>query len=144
MGAVKRTRFIITGQVQGVGFRPFVFRLASQYTLSGSVRNTPQGVIIEAQGKSAQVCAFALDLREKLPPLARIITFEQEDIAPQTNEADFKILSSTSGTGHTDFATAKPNISSKRKRQKKNWILRLAHRMTRGKQDSYEGFRAAI
>ncbi len=101
MGAVKRTRFIITGQVQGVGFRPFVFRLASQYTLSGSVRNTPQGVIIEAQGKSAQVCAFALDLREKLPPLARIITFEQEDIAPQTNEADFKILSSTSGTGHT-------------------------------------------
>ena len=105
-----RHRFIITGQVQGVGFRPFVYRIAMENAVTGSVNNSSQGVIIEAQGTIAQVNQFAEDLAEKLPPLAQVITFAMEDLEPIDGEEEFIILKSTGSGGHsvlisTDVAT---------------------------------------
>lgn len=66
----------ITGIVQGVGFRPFVYGLASRFGLEGWVRNTSAGVDIEADGERAALEEFVRALRSELPPLARIDTFE--------------------------------------------------------------------
>lgn len=96
-----RTRYIITGAVQGVGFRPFIYRIALDNALSGNVRNSPEGVIIEVQGSHEQVSAFGLDLNKKLPPLACIVTCETSELTPVANEASFEILKSTGGEGHS-------------------------------------------
>ena len=65
-------RLHITGVVQGVGFRPFVYGLARRLGLAGWVRNTSAGVDIEADGPAAALDAFLTALRDELPPLARI------------------------------------------------------------------------
>ena len=69
---IRRARFAAQGIVQGVGFRPFLHRLARQCGLVGFVRNTGSGVAGEVQGEENGVNAFcaALSDREKLPPLA--------------------------------------------------------------------------
>ena len=72
----KRTALLAAGQVQGVGFRPFIYRLAVEGGLSGSVGNTSDGVRIEVQGPPEQVDAFAVRLRRELPPLARLTRLE--------------------------------------------------------------------
>ena len=66
----------ITGIVQGVGFRPYVYGLAIRYGLNGWVRNTTAGVDIEIDGKPDAIDAFTNSLRSELPLLARIDTFE--------------------------------------------------------------------
>ncbi|WP_147820467.1 carbamoyltransferase HypF [Salidesulfovibrio onnuriiensis] len=96
-----RRRFIITGQVQGVGFRPFVFRIATENQVSGSVRNSPEGVVIEVQADQDAVECFTADLATKLPPLARIVTLDTEGIPPVEGETGFEILKSTGGHGHS-------------------------------------------
>lgn len=73
MAAIQRQAIQIRGQVQGVGFRPFVYRLAQRYGLSGFVRNDGAGVDIEVQGSAQAVADFLTDLRQP-PPLARIDT----------------------------------------------------------------------
>ena len=60
------------GVVQGVGFRPFVYRLAHQYNLKGWVRNTSGNVEIEVEGEEQSLAAFLSDLEDKSPPMARI------------------------------------------------------------------------
>src|SRR3972149_10102199 len=62
----------ITGVVQGVGFRPFVYGLAARLSLSGWVRNTSAGVDIEVDGSPEALTAFAESLRTQAPPLARV------------------------------------------------------------------------
>lgn len=98
---VMRQKFTITGQVQGVGFRPFVYRIALDNKVTGSVNNSSDGVIIEIQGSPEQVSAFSEDLAEKLPPLAHIVTLDFEDLAPADGESEFIILKSTGGEGHS-------------------------------------------
>lgn len=95
-----RRRFTIAGQVQGVGFRPFVFRVAHEHELSGTVCNAPEGVILEVQGPAASVDGFAADLTGKLPPLARITSLSAEDIEALAREKAFSILASAAGEGH--------------------------------------------
>jgi len=73
-------RIHITGIVQGVGFRPFVYGLARRYGLTGWVCNTSSGVDIEADGPAGALADFAAALRDELPPLARIDRF---DAAPR-------------------------------------------------------------
>lgn len=68
-------RIHITGVVQGVGFRPFVYGLASRFALKGWVRNTSAGVDIEVDGDADVLDAFARALRDKAPPLSRIDDF---------------------------------------------------------------------
>lgn len=62
----------ITGVVQGVGFRPFVYNLAARLDLKGWVRNTSAGVDIEVDGKQDALDAFLKALRDEAPPLSRI------------------------------------------------------------------------
>ena len=94
---MNRFKFIANGQVQGVGFRPFVFRLAVGHGLSGVVLNSPAGVEIEVQGEPAALQAFEHDLTHSLPPLARITHLHKEQIAPLANETDFKIIATQQG-----------------------------------------------
>ncbi len=68
-------RIHITGVVQGVGFRPFVYGLASRFALMGWVRNTSAGVDIEVDGDADVLDAFARALQDEAPPLSRIDDF---------------------------------------------------------------------
>jgi hydrogenase maturation protein HypF len=85
----------MTGVVQGVGFRPFVYRLARRHGLGGFVLNDGEGVVIEAEGR--QLDRFAADLVSQAPPLARVDSITAEVIDP-VGESEFHIVESvTSG-----------------------------------------------
>ena len=84
----------MTGTVQGVGFRPFVHRLARRSGLTGAVGNDGRGVWCEVQGPEAALDAFADALRRQAPPLARIRGIETEKIAVIPDEDDFVIAGS--------------------------------------------------
>lgn len=70
--ANERVRLLVRGIVQGVGFRPFVYRLACKKELCGWVRNTTSGVEIDIQGEAEQIESFLSDLPRLKPPLACI------------------------------------------------------------------------
>jgi len=74
----KKCRFkaFIRGAVQGVGFRPFVYRLAKELSLTGWICNSPQGVTLEAEGRKKDVETFERRLRSELPPNAAIHSME--------------------------------------------------------------------
>ncbi|MCW3056786.1 MAG: Carbamoyltransferase [Solirubrobacterales bacterium] len=67
-----RARARIDGTVQGVGFRPFVYRLASELALAGWVRNDARGVEVEVEGEEEAVEAFLARIPREAPPLARV------------------------------------------------------------------------
>ena len=67
---MKRLRLQVNGIVQGVGFRPFLHRLARRFALAGWVRNTAAGVEGELEGQAAALAAFVQALRCEAPPLA--------------------------------------------------------------------------
>jgi len=92
----RRLAIRIRGQVQGVGFRPFVYRLALHHGLSGFVRNDGTGVEIEVQGTLEQLNGFQQGLRQP-PPLARIERLQVEDRQPLAKERSFKIAASSRG-----------------------------------------------
>jgi hydrogenase maturation protein HypF len=75
-----RTRLRVVGTVQGVGFRPFVWRLARRHGLSGFVANEPQGVVIELQGQPASIDRMIAGMHDDAPPLAEIIDVGREDL----------------------------------------------------------------
>jgi hydrogenase maturation protein HypF len=77
-------RWHIAGRVQGVGFRPFVFRLAQRFALAGCVQNLAGQVLIEAEGPPAALQAFGAALIAEAPPLARPNILLHERIAPQS------------------------------------------------------------
>lgn len=68
-------RITITGVVQGVGFRPYIYNLANNYRLKGFVRNNTKGVIIGVQGDTENIKAFEERIKENPPPKSRIDTF---------------------------------------------------------------------
>ncbi len=83
----------VTGIVQGVGFRPFIYRLAQECNLTGFVANTPAGVTIEVQGDPDLLDRFLVRLPSELPPLAKITSLLPRDAEPQA-ETTFRIVSS--------------------------------------------------
>ena len=88
----KRKKILITGQVQGVGFRPAVHRLAAQHNLTGFILNDTKGVTIEAQGDEKQITEFLNRLKAgEVAPLARIVSCEANDIEPIAGEREFVI-----------------------------------------------------
>ncbi len=78
--AVIRRRLRVRGQVQGVGFRPFVYRLATGLELSGHVGNDARGAFVEIEGPPERVERFVTDLAAQPPPLARITGIEAEEV----------------------------------------------------------------
>ncbi len=92
-GARVRTRARIGGTVQGVGFRPFVYRLAIDEQLAGYVLNDERGVVLEVEGHQAAVSRFMRRLTDEAPPLAVIDAIAHEAIEPD-GRREFRILAS--------------------------------------------------
>ena len=80
--AVERRRITVKGRVQGVGFRPFVHRLAHDLGFTGWVANGPEGVVLEVQGEPAAIGSFLRDLQTKAPAAARIDSIRHDAIGP--------------------------------------------------------------
>ncbi len=91
-----RRRIRVRGIVQGVGFRPTVYRLAVERGLGGWVLNDAEGVLIELEGAEAGVDSFVSALENDPPPLARITAIESESLAP-LGEREFRIAPSAAG-----------------------------------------------
>lgn len=87
MNDVARLRLTVRGLVQGVGFRPFVFRLARELRLAGWVGNAPEGVRIEAEGARDALEQFCRRLGAELPPRASIRAVERSLLAPAGHAA---------------------------------------------------------
>jgi len=85
----------LQGQVQGVGFRPFVFQLAQEYKLRGWVLNGPDGVHIEVRCSTLELDRFAALLRDRAPRLARITAVHIREVPHREYDA-FEIVHSTS------------------------------------------------
>jgi len=90
----------ITGMVQGVGFRPFVWRTAHACAITGSVQNNPGGVVIYAEGSEESLAHFSRTLSSSCPPLAKITSFTQKETTP-VGATDFIIIRSTSAGAYT-------------------------------------------
>lgn len=101
-------RMEVNGIVQGVGFRPFVYKLANQYRLNGEVANTSSGVVIHVEGPQNNIESFSADLARKSPPLARItqISLHHE---PVKDFKDFSII--TSGDTASMSTLIPPDVS---------------------------------
>jgi len=89
-------RIRIRGIVQGVGFRPHVFRLAKDLGLTGTIANTSSGVVIEVHGPRSDLTAFLDRLRRQPPPASRIMEMEAESV-PFSRQEGFSILPSRPG-----------------------------------------------
>jgi hydrogenase maturation protein HypF len=88
-----RQRIDVSGIVQGVGFRPFIYRLALDCKLAGTVVNTAAGVSIEVQGPADQVQRFQERLPREAPPLSRITGIEARSLT-LNGDTQFRILHS--------------------------------------------------
>ena len=91
--SVARKVIDVAGIVQGVGFRPFVYRLANECGLTGLIANTPAGVSIEVQGEAEAVERFLERLPKEIPPLAKITGLTPRD-AELHQETAFRIEAS--------------------------------------------------
>ena len=94
---VSALRVRVCGQVQGVGFRPFVHRLALRHGLGGWVRNESGAVEIEIEGGEPELAKFLRGLEQEAPPLARIEEVRAEPCVPAGNER-FSIVGSVMRT----------------------------------------------
>jgi hydrogenase maturation protein HypF len=85
-GPIARRAIRIRGIVQGVGFRPFVYRLACRHGLAGLVKNDRDGVLVEVEGEGSAIESFEAALVREVPPLARIaeIRFEPSSLRGET------------------------------------------------------------
>jgi len=93
-----RQKILVTGRVQGVGFRPAVYRIATELGLTGFVYNDTRGVTIELQGQEKKISLFILKLNSvpDKPPLAHIETCDIAEIPLIEDETDFNIRMSDS------------------------------------------------
>jgi hydrogenase maturation protein HypF len=89
----KRVRYLFSGMVQGVGFRPFIYKMAVQNGLAGFVQNSPEGVTAEVEGNSRAIDSFFAGVGKGLPPLANITGVVHSEIAA-TGDKKFQIIAS--------------------------------------------------
>lgn len=94
MAERRRVRLDVGGVVQGVGFRPFLYRLAGRYGLSGWVRNTVSGVELELEGPVDGLEGFVRALEREKPPLAVIDSVRRADFPDCRGLSGFQILDS--------------------------------------------------
>ena len=100
----------VRGTVQGVGFRPFVYRLARKCNLFGSIFNSDQGVVISLEGSAAAIQSFLEILHNSPPPLARISSIVQQTADKLRGFTQFTIAKSLSG--HTSRAIIPADIAT--------------------------------
>ncbi|MDW8339545.1 MAG: carbamoyltransferase HypF [Thermoleophilia bacterium] len=93
---VERVRIRVRGVVQGVGFRPFVHRLATRHALSGFVANDGGGVVVEVEGPERALRSFTSALEHEAPPLARIEAITAERLSPLRTQG-FVVAASLGG-----------------------------------------------
>ena len=93
---LRREQYEVRGVVQGVGFRPFVYRLALEENLAGFIGNDTGGVTIEIEGPAERVEAFRRRLEAEAPPLARIDSVAVCELLA-TGETEFRIVASDAG-----------------------------------------------
>jgi hydrogenase maturation protein HypF len=105
----RRYAVTVRGIVQGVGFRPFVYRLARRHHLAGFVRNSTGPVEIEVEGEPEGLRAFLAELREEAPPLARIEEVAARPLRPR-GEREFVIVASQPRPG--DFQSVSPDAAT--------------------------------
>ncbi|MBU1927686.1 carbamoyltransferase HypF, partial [bacterium] len=104
-----RESYFIQGVVQGVGFRPFVYKIAHELNLKGFVKNSASGVTVEVQGKQEALELFEEYLSSKIPPLARIDSITKTQLTPNNSQV-FEILQSES-TSSSKSALVSPDIA---------------------------------
>ena len=107
-GDKSRFSIEVTGIVQGVGFRPFIYRSAYKYGLSGWVCNSSGGVVIEAEGERKNIEEFVREIRKSPPPLAHIESIKVRDHLPILGYNSFEIRESLEKEGH--FVPVSPDI----------------------------------
>lgn len=107
-----RFRIHGSGVVQGVGFRPFVSRLARRHALTGFICNRADGVLLEVQGRDEVVQQFMAELVAEQPPAASIAELRKSPIAPVEGEEGFAILLS-----QPDFPSAGTEYGAPSERQ---------------------------
>ncbi|MFZ2410637.1 MAG: acylphosphatase, partial [Candidatus Methanoperedens sp.] len=86
-------KVIISGTVQGVGFRPFIYRTAKKNNVRGYIKNAGNSVLLLVEGTEAEITNFLDDVKNKNPPLSRITNI---DIKPCKDKkySDFQVLKS--------------------------------------------------
>ena len=104
-----RLRLVIRGAVQGVGFRPYIYRLAGELKLRGYVTNTAQGVVIDIEQAQQALDQFLARLPRELPPRAFIQSCEVSHLDPLGQES-FKIRTSSDGGSKTAYVL--PDIAT--------------------------------
>lgn len=105
----QRLHLTVGGVVQGVGFRPFVYRLATELNLTGWVSNGTAGVGIEVQGERSPIETFIERLQQEKPPLASITSLQSTPIEP-VDELKFIIKKSPGGSQKT--ALVLPDVAT--------------------------------
>ena len=93
----------VRGRVQGVGFRPAIYRMARKHGLAGEVLNDREGVLLRIGGERSKVTAFLGGLKHELPPLARVESIETRDYGGALPR-DFRIAESVGGGARTQIA----------------------------------------
>lgn len=96
---MKRYGIHVAGLVQGVGFRPFLHRLAAEHRIHGSVRNTCDGVLVDAEGASSSLLSFLSAIRDRAPTCARIDMISVSS-QPLAGVSDFTIVPSDAKQRH--------------------------------------------
>ncbi|PSM48850.1 carbamoyltransferase HypF [Chroococcidiopsis sp. CCALA 051] len=104
----QRLHVTIRGAVQGVGFRPFIYRLATELGLVGWVNNSAQGVLVDVEGTQAQLQNFLLRIEQQKPPRSIIQSLESKFLAP-IGYQQFEIRTSTGGE---KSATILPDLAT--------------------------------
>ena len=95
MVTMKTEKVLVEGIVQGVGFRPFVYRIATELELAGYVRNLGNVVEIIIQGSEDKIVDFIFKLQNELPPIAKINNLETEELVDDEKYDDFTIKESS-------------------------------------------------
>ncbi|MEU8577649.1 carbamoyltransferase HypF [Streptomyces asoensis] len=96
-----RRRVTVRGVVQGVGFRPYVYGLATGLALAGHVTNTPDGVVVEVEGAAAAVARFCERIAAQAPPLARVESVHHREVRACGDTAFTILASRTDGPART-------------------------------------------
>jgi len=105
-----RKKILINGTVQGVGFRPFVYRMALQSNITGFISNTDSGVLIEAQGSDLELTSFQENIEKYPPPLSFIQEISINNV-PENGDLSFSIIETIRGNAELSTAIS-PDVGT--------------------------------